>query len=304
MKPIPDFLMHIPSGSDSSDVAAKYGAIGDFIGGYWGTLINLVGLAITIIFVYRTFSLTRKTENRSKVYDIFSEMVRTHDSITDSFAYAGQSGRDVFRTILREFSSVYKIVSSVAATGNVPWSINEKIDIAYTFVSFDPTWAAVEQLDKYDPQAVKDISNGVARLRDKATTMNKVLLRGHQGRLSNYYRNLYGIFSFIDASPLDKNEKMDLAKVVRAKLSNHEQGLLALNIVSHFGQAWEEDGLLGRYQIIKNIPKKFFTFDAITSIDALFPYVVYEWKSKSVKMATREFRSGKSRFLVYIIRDR
>lgn len=303
MNKIPDFLMHIPSGTDSSEVAAKYGAIGDFIGGYWGTLINLIGLAITVIFVYRTFALTRKTENRSKIYEIFSEMVRTHDSIIESFSYAGQSGREVFRTILREFSSVYKIVSSVSAARLIQWSINEKIDIAYTFVSFGPTWAAGEQLDMYDPQAIKEISNSVARLRDKATTMNKVFLRGHQGRLSNYYRNLYGIFSFIDSSPLGKTEKMDLAKVVRAKLSNHEQGLLALNIVSHFGRPWEEEGLLGRYQIIKNIPRKFFTFDAVTSIDALFPYVAYEWKRKSIKMSTREFRIGKSKIFVYAIRS-
>ncbi len=300
---LPDFITHFPNNTDSPEVTAKFGAIGDYIGGYWGTLISLIGTAITIFFVYRTFSLTRKTEDRSRIFSIFSEMTKTHDSIVESLTYSNCIGRDVFKIFLSEFNYAYKIVSKISSTKAMPWDLHSKIDIAYTFMLLGPTWLARAELSNYDDSSIGLISNEIARTRDKSTENRQTSLRGHQSRLSNYYRNLYGIYSFIDSSNIDKRDKQILAKVVRTKLSNHEQGLLAMNSISHLGRAWSESGLLSKYDVIKNIPKMFFTLDKPTSIDTLFPEISFEWQSTIKKLSTKEIKLWKRRIFIQIFKD-
>jgi hypothetical protein len=102
-------------------------------------------------------------------------------------------------------------------------------------------------------------------------------LTGHQNRLAHYFRNLYAAYSFIESSKLTRKEKLDLGKILRSKLSNYEQALLVLNIRSHLGNAWEEDGkLVNVYMPIKNIPEHFFEFDKEFEMKKQFSGVTLE----------------------------
>jgi hypothetical protein len=101
---------------------------------------------------------------------------------------------------------------------------------------------------------------------------------GHQKSLSNYFRNLYGAFTFIEEAKLSRREKTSMAKLLRSKLSNYEQALLALNSLTDQGRSWINDRLMEKYMPIKNIPEHFFSFDEQFDLKAEFPMVSFEWE--------------------------
>ncbi|MNR14585.1 hypothetical protein D3C85_1310690 [compost metagenome] len=63
-------------------------------------------------------------------------------------------------------------------------------------------------------------------------------------------------------------------------MNNHEQALLALNICSHLGSAWEKSNLLQSYEPFKNIPEGFMPFPRGKNINDLFPEMRYEWEDR------------------------
>ena len=69
--------------------------------------------------------------------------------------------------------------------------------------------------------------------------------------------------------------------MLRSKLSNYEQALLALNVLSHMGQDWQSSGLLRTYKPIKNIPRDFFSFDDSFDLKKAFPYIDFEWERQT-----------------------
>jgi hypothetical protein len=85
---------------------------------------------------------------------------------------------------------------------------------------------------------------------------------GQQYRLGHYFRHLYQSFKFIDEQEiLGEEEKYGYAKILRAQLSPHEQGLLFVNSLSRIGFNWEyktlsteKTGLITKYNLIKNLP--------------------------------------------------
>jgi hypothetical protein len=111
-------------------------------------------------------------------------------------------------------------------------------------------------------------------------------LSGNQSRLSSYYRNLYGTYTFIDESDLPAQEKRSILKTMRTKMNNHEQVLLALNICSHLGTKWEREKLLSKYEPIKNIPKAFLTLPKGVTIEELFPEINFEFEQRQKQKIT------------------
>lgn len=276
------------------DAMQYYGLLGDYVGGFWGTFIGV----FTLIAVILTWRATRHTEYRSKTYQIFAEMLRTHEEIVSSMQVNSFKGRDALVLVLSEFYAIYRITKSISDT-DAAWDINSQIDIAYTYTFFGPHVVAASALKHYDQAHLKNVHDAIHEMRRENKDPKKIY-SGHQNRLSHYFRNLYSAYVFIESSRLNENEKLSLAKVLRSKLSNYEQALIALNVISHLGQEWERSGILSKYKPIKNIPEMFFTFSKEFTLGKRFPYIDFEWESSvthSVK--SRSFSWKKSR-LVYI----
>lgn len=107
---------------------------------------------------------------------------------------------------------------------------------------------------------------------------------------------------FIDGSNLTRAEKLSLAKIVRTKLSNYDQALLALNVMSHFGFEWEARGIVQRYKPFANVPQHFFGIESKFSIKDRFPDVAFEWEGAIDKRPT--YRSfGVDRWTVTLRRS-
>lgn len=249
------------------------GLLGDYIGGVYGTLIA----AITMVAVLLAWRTSRRIDYRSRTYEVFSRMLETHEEIVNSIQLGDVKGREAVAYMLSEFSFVYKLVARVAATTG--WSLDQRIDIAYTYTYYGPQQLTHRTLNQYAPADLKSIGDGMMK---KARTNSKRVkgrqFKGHQNRLSHYFRNLFAAYSFIEASKLSSAEKSALGKVLRSKLSNYEQALLALNILSHLGKKWKYDGLVKTHMPVKNIPEHFYSFDPAFKIADQFPEVSFEWQ--------------------------
>lgn len=269
-------LQHIfPLGPESPPYAAMqyYGLLGDYVGGFWGTIVGL----LTVIGVFTTVWYTRRIDYKSKTYQVFVEMLRTHEEIVSSLKINDLDGREAISLVLSEFYAIYRIVLELAKAG-AGWSLNQRIDIAYTYTFFGPQLQTMKILSRFDQEQIKLVGDGVTRLR-QANDNDKRAFKGHQNRLSHYFRNLFSAYSFIDESGLSYKEKQSLGKVLKSKLSNYEQALLAINSICHLGETWIRNELLSTYKPIKNIPKDFFSFDDEFDLKNQFPYIVFEWES-------------------------
>jgi uncharacterized membrane protein len=84
--------------------------------------------------------------------------------------------------------------------------------------------------------------------------------RGQNQILGHYFRHLWQTVNFIDKEDkikLTQKEKYNYVKMLRVQLSDYEQMLLLYNALSDLGISWfgnGKDGLLAKYNLVKNIP--------------------------------------------------
>lgn len=257
--------------------ASDLGLLGDWVGGIFGTIITFASL----LALLATFWLSRAAMNRQGIYTIFSAMSKTHDDLVSSFQLSSSHGADVFRRLLSDYAEYQdKTIQHYPDL-----DAKQIVDLSYTLFFYGSTITGRETAERrYDPIKVKLILDDVSTIRNTHASINPGApaprLSGNQARLSNYYRNLYGIYSFIDESSLPKREKKSILKTIRTKMSNHEQALLSLNICSHLGAKWRNEGLLKRYEPIKNIPRSFMILPGNIKIEELFPEVRFEFENQ------------------------
>ncbi|WP_279213111.1 putative phage abortive infection protein [Delftia acidovorans] len=337
----------IPNSAPVSDLMQYYGQAGDFFGGFWGTIIGVV----TLLVVFATWFSTRRIDARSKIYQVFAEILRTHEEIVTSLRLGNLTGREAISEILSEFYVAYKEINTLTTEKKVYITLEKRINAAFLLMfygshpetarllnasipSLDASiicdkisarkrsnnkkeiFAKLNQLLDGDPadrsiwqqnikdcfRIAKDFAIPIAdkkilwevltksqsrphNLVEKHKIVNLIEhfeasteFGGHQNRLSHYFRNLHSAFTFIDEQKLSKREKQSLSKVLRSKLSNYEQALLAVNALSEQGSSWITSGLIRKYMPIKNIPQHFFSFDPEFDLKKSFPSVTFEWE--------------------------
>lgn len=256
---------------------AQYGQVGDYIGGVFGTLLALASLIALLL----TLRINREAMARQGIHSVFAVMSKTHDDLVASFRVAGFEGAEAFRILLSDYNRCMRLTVQ-----HYPeLSVRETIDVAYTAFFYGPTITGRKSIsDKYDAEKITRIFDDISLLRDKLRARYPNLknhrLNGNQSRLSNYYRNMYAIYNFIDEGSLPLKERKSILKTIRTKMSNHEQALLALNICSHLGASWERQDLIDRYEPIKNIPHAFLNLPQGQTIDNLFPEVRFEFEDR------------------------
>lgn len=274
----------LPTGNESQ----SYGQIGDYIGGVWGTLFT----ALTLIVVYFTWRTTRRAETRNSIIAVLTEMLKTHDAIVGGApALSAQA--------LREFSQIYRATRNIEPNDEV-WPIRTRVDIAYTMTFYGLSTESRQALAHYGKKNVKAVHDAISRLRYRAGNKFERWFKGHQSTLSHYMRNLYAMFVIIENSNLKYVEKIRFGKIIRTKLSNYDQALLAMNIVSHLGAEWEHSGIVDKYKPISNIPGYFFGYDHNLSLKSFFPMMQFEWEKVTTPRPTyRRFAIGALKMVWY-----
>ena len=110
---------------------------------------------------------------------------------------------------------------------------------------------------------------------------------GHQHRLGHYFRHLFQTINYVDNfKPYKGNfeKKYSYLKNYRAQFSTYEQAIFAYNSISILGRVWElekikeNDKLITKYNLIKNIPAEFITE---FNIEIYYPNVDFEGKENT-----------------------
>jgi hypothetical protein len=284
------FLAPAFRGSEVEPTAA--GQLGDFVGGYVGTLFGL----LSVLLLVHTLRAQRASTTQQNFESKYFTLLQLHRENLNEFQLGKATGRKVFVLMLREFREVVPHVKAVAAKHGKTFSPQQTIHIAY-YSFFYGTGPNASRMLKAalaefgaefadDLNAVldrKDIKSRIEASRELGYTP----FEGHQSRLGHYYRHLYQTIRYIDQqNPV--MDRYDFAKTVRAQLSTHEQALLFLNSMTPLGRDWWRKGFILKYRMVQNLPRDFFDRTTELDVPALFPNGYFEWEDGQDSGAGKE----------------
>jgi hypothetical protein len=191
------------------------GQVGDFIGGFSGTLFALVG----VVLLFETLALqrtelgeSRKVFEKQQFENTFFNLLNLYQEVTksmhfDNFDFYSEktySGKEFFEQQKKKF------------------------------------------YEEFTPQ------NDFSKNRKEASLKYIIFYTSTKEQTSHYFRTLYRIFSFISNSTFDSKEKMSYAKIVRAQLSESELFFIHYNAYTEYGNKFRQ--LINEFNIIKHLP--------------------------------------------------
>lgn len=94
----------------------------------------------------------------------------------------------------------------------------------------------------------------------------------------HYFRNLYGLYRFIDKIE-NIHLRKDSARLVKTQLSTYEQALIFLNSLTPVGEVWElmgENKFFTKYKVIENIPEGML--EIIKPKEDVYPHLEFEYE--------------------------
>lgn len=267
---------------------AASGQLGDFVGGYIGTLFVLV----SVVLLYATLKNQRRAGQEQNFETMYFELIKMHRDNVSELELQNTRGRKIFVLMLREFRSILSIAQNIADQYQQNLTQQQMLHIAYyclyfgtgpnssrmlkiSLATFDSIFVSALESELYKPE-VKEMAQSERNL-------GYVPFEGHQSRLGHYYRHLYQTVCYVDKQkfPLDKYEYV---KTIRAQLTTHEQALLLLNSLAPVGRNWWKKGLLTKYRMVQNLPHDFFDPKSEIDVSELFEPKYFEWEE--VEQAT------------------
>lgn len=263
-----------------SSKASEYGA---FIGGYIGTILSFV----SIVILY----LTLKSQHESSVLDKFEnkyfELIKLHRDNVIEISIKEQYGRKTFVSMFREFREVCNCFKNLIKQEGYILDDRDFYNIAYLifFYGVGPNSSRVlrDSLSLYDHEMADKIveyfeDGNLQIVIKKSRNFKYRPFGGHQSRLGHYYRHLYQSVVYVHRQNLSDDDKYEYIKILRAQLSTHEQALLFFNARSELGQKWDEDNLITKYRLIKNLPKNFINEEDELNVKAIYPDLIFEYE--------------------------
>lgn len=263
---------------------ATAGQLGDFVGGYIGTIFALV----SVVFLYSTLKNQREASTTEKFETKYFELIKMHRDNVAEIGIGDDFGKKIFVMMIREFREILKITKEVAAKKNQNFNQKELFIISYyaLFFGVGPNSSRMlkEALKGYDQSFVDEfewtLNNDTTKSAVKSERKFKFIpFEGHQSRLGHYYRHLYQTVSYVNKQTADF-DKYEYVKTIRAQLTTHEQALLFINCLTPIGQVWWDENLLLGYRFVKNIPYGFFDKDTEIDLASYFPTDYFEYQER------------------------
>lgn len=260
------------------------GQLGDFVGGYIGTIFALV----SVVFLYSTLKNQREASTAEKFETKYFELIKMHRDNVAEIGIGDDFGKKIFVMMIREFREILKIAKDVASKKNTIFNQKELFIISYyaLFFGVGPNSSRMlkEALKGYDQPFVdefeKTLNNDSMKNTVKSERKFKFIpFEGHQSRLGHYYRHLYQTVSYVNNQTSDL-DKYEFVKTIRAQLTTHEQALLFINCLTPIGQVWWDENLLLGYRFVKNIPYGFFDKNTEIDLALYFPIDYFEYQER------------------------
>ena len=191
------------------------GQVGDFIGGFSGTLFTLVG----VVLLFETLALQRTELGESR--KVFEK----------------QQFENTFFNLLNLYQEVAKSMHY------------DNFDF-----SSEKTYSGKEFFEQQKMKFYDDFTpvNNFSKNRKESSLNYITFYTSTKEQTSHYFRTLYRIFRFISNSSFDQKEKMNYAKIVRAQLSESELFFIHYNAYTEYGSKFRQ--LINEFNIIKHLP--------------------------------------------------
>lgn len=267
---------------------SKSGQLGDFVGGYLGTAAVILSIGV----LWASFKQSRKSEAKLEFERMYFEMLRFHRENTSELVLDQLHGRRIFIFLVRELRLAREALIVVNDRLKLPLSKQDEWTFAYMALFYGigshSDRLLKKSLEKFNPQLVRDFVAHLHTMQnhyDSEKILNNndqgipyLLFDGHQSRLGHYYRHLFQTVKFVHNSKEVESEqkKYELMRTVRAQLSNYEQVLLLANCLTPLGAPWNNERLLVKYKLVKNIPRDFFASHEL-ELERMFPEGYFEW---------------------------
>jgi hypothetical protein len=261
---------------------SKAGVLGDFVGGYIGTIFSLVA----VMFLYLTLRDQRESSTIEKFDSKYFELIQLHRDNVKEIGIGDDFGKKIFVVMIREFREILKIADKINKKGNFNYTQEQLFVASYCglFFGVGPNSSRMmkdslfEFSEDFADSFISELEDEDVKQKVKQDRRFKYIpFEGHQSRLGHYYRHLYQTITYVDSKSIDI-DKYEYVKTIRAQLSTHEQALLFINCLSTHGRIWNEKGLLLRYKFIKNIPPNFFDKTSEIDVTKYFPNDYFEFQ--------------------------
>ncbi|MBC6995202.1 putative phage abortive infection protein [Neolewinella lacunae] len=258
--------------------------LGDFVGGYIGTIFALV----SVVFLYSTLKNQRETSTIEKFETKYFELIKMHRDNVAEIGIGADLGKKIFVIMIREFRAILQIAKCVAFENGQTFNQKEFFNISYyaLFFGVGPNSSRMlrEALKGYDQSFVYEFEKSLndKTIRSKVKSERKFKFNpfeGHQSRLGHYYRHLYQTVSYVNKQTVDI-DKYEYVKTIRAQLTTHEQALLFINCLTPIGQVWWDENLISGYRFVKNIPYGFFDKETEIDLTSFFPADYFEYQER------------------------
>ena len=250
------------SGILDIELAADFGS---FFQGLVGTSAG-ISASLLIICV---FFLQQKQEKISQIENIFYKMLDYHRDNVNSIKVNNyklwmndtKEKTDAFVNFKLQIFDCVDMINELNKQLDRKLNRKETADAAYMvfYYGIDKRWLDFTKklLGNYDGKLPGLILNYVENQKTLTFTDNrpKDIGRTNQNILSVYFRNMYNAIMVIHKSGfLNDAQKKRYVRVLRAQLSNPELVVLFFNLLSGFGRKWDENGIIAKYEFIKNLP--------------------------------------------------
>jgi len=205
-----------------------FGAFGDFIGGFLGTILMLLSTLLVVrTFIYQqnvTHNNERQLETQ-RFNDLFFELMNLYH-------------REVAELCGQEFN-FYQTPNKEKNAELL------KQELRYNDKDFfDVSKEKLQQ--KYNN------GNSFTANRKLAVNLYMSFYIEYKTKMGAYFRTLYRIYDLIDNANIEESSKKNYLKIVRAQLTESELFFLRYNAMTYYGMNFVK--YINKYNILKHLP--------------------------------------------------
>lgn len=259
-----------PISCDSSIDYDAFGTFGDFFGGVIGTLFAIAG----VVFVFFTYLNQLEYQKKDQIESRFFELVKLHEKNVEELK---SIDNDTFNIYLKNIKNFVAIINKYNEMEAKKWNNETLVKLGYLYFFYGASEYTSERLI-----GISIKTNEVKELNDYINRAG-IKYNGVFTDFGKYFRQLFQIVTYIDdKSELNYKEKLQYIKSLRVRLNIEEQYLLFLNSLVSNGLDWEKgkkkenEQLITKYNLLKNIPKEYIQIDGV-DFKKEYPNVHYEF---------------------------
>lgn len=240
----------------------------------FGSFAGTIVLIITLYYAYKTYKHSVKNQIESRFFQLIQVVTDTRNELL-------KIDKDLFAIYIKYINTFYKKISEYS---KVDWKHEDILKLAYLYFFYgiiDLETSMYENIVSIGEEERKKVTE---KLTDEGFDLQNPSFK----TIGIYFRKLYQAVTFIDdRKELDCEEKYRLIKILRVTMNVEEQYLFFINSITTLGSVWElknndsKDGLITKYNLIKNIPQGYEPVEGIGSefIKNVYPDVDYEYLS-------------------------